>query len=427
MSHDAFKYHNSDHYPTLTGEIKPSKKGEKYAVKFDIASDPIDSLYQFSKAYHKAADIIVKRMLSSHQIDELDEYFFPVFFLYRHSIELMLKSIGFIIIPIKTDRISFLRDTFHNLSEIYKYISEKNRITRPLEEHQWLTDYFNNISSFDKASDSFRYPFHIDVNYIWGHPEYSINRVFQSQTHIDLICEVNKMGAAFEILEMWFLDFKEPTNEHVAQEYIACNTSFLDEGGSYYEQSVVGYESRSEFYAYCSGYQECANYLKQYLIEEFDQENFSGLSHMFYPMCYLYRNDVELLLKTILFKCSSLRIDEVCKVVHSNKHKIVKLFEYIEQEVLPIYELDAQDDFIKNAKRYCNILHNFDLDSSKFRYPINKLCEPYMRLIRYYDFVELGTFLESLCNAIDGIHNEAEYRKDILAEIAAEYANYMND
>ena len=83
---------------------------------------------------------------------------------------------------------------------------------------------------------------------------------------------------------------------------------------------------------------------------------------------------------------------------------------------MPIYSILKSDAFIITAKRYCDQLHNFDSDSSKFRYPVDKNCSPYQNKIKYYDFVELGVFLESLCNAIDGIHGEIERK--------AEYSGY---
>ena len=91
---DEFKYGSFACNPTSTGDIIPSKKGSKYSVSFDTANDISVSFYRFSKAYFFAANIIVHRMLEKQYIDELDSYFFPVFFLYRHSIELLLKSIA---------------------------------------------------------------------------------------------------------------------------------------------------------------------------------------------------------------------------------------------------------------------------------------------------------------------------------------------
>ena len=426
MSNDAFKYRNLNRDPTSTGTINTSRKDKQYAVKFDTASDFPTSFYRFSNAYYEAAEIIINRMLDKMYIDELDNYFFPVFFLYRHSIELLLKSIGCIFITEKADRISFMNDTFHNLGVMYRYLLDRTPITRPAEESLWLQDYFINISSFDRESDSFRYPFHIKKQLdIFGEWEYSFHRVFQKQTHIDLIGEVNKMEAAHEVLTNWYLDFTDKNTSHISTEYKACSTSFLDEGGYYYEQSVVGYEYRhNDFHAYVSGYKECANYLQEHMLREYDAGN-DTIDYMLYPMCYLYRNDVELLLKAIVFDFSGQPLQEICKFIQTAKHSVPKLFSAVEEDVLRMYDIPKEDTYIQNAKRYCELLHKFDHDSSKFRYPVDKRCSPHQASVRYYSFLELGIFLESLCNAIDGVHSEIESRKDVLDTLAAEYSGYM--
>ena len=178
-----------------------------------------------------------------------------------------MKSIGFLFITDKTMRQLFLKDTFHNLKSIYEYILRHTSFPRNPAEHTWLVEYFENVSKTDKASDSFRYPFHILPNYDEvGMLTFEIKRIFQKQTHLDLISEANKFEAAYEILNAWYLDMKDPSLTHEASEYIECDNSFLDEGGYYYTQSVVGYEYRhDDFYAYCSGYRECASYLLNWL------------------------------------------------------------------------------------------------------------------------------------------------------------------
>ena len=133
---DDFKYKKLNHYPTISGEIKPSKKGSPFSVKLDIATDVSSSFYDFSKAFYFAADTIVNRMLEKCHIDELDRYFFPVFFLYRHSIELLLKSIACIQLTDRTDRTVFFANTFHDPESILKYIVENTTLSLPNEEMQ---------------------------------------------------------------------------------------------------------------------------------------------------------------------------------------------------------------------------------------------------------------------------------------------------
>lgn len=426
MSKDDFKYNNWKYTPNATDSIQHCSKKQKYAVKFDIAEDIPASLYHFSKSYYQSAHLIATRMIEKMQIDELDRYIFPLFFLYRHSLELLLKSIGFIFITDKTQRQIFLRDTFHNLKNIYEYILNHTTYSRSNGEHIWLIGYLNNISQTDKASDSFRYPFHIILKSdMQGMEAYEIKRVFQKQMHLDLISEANKFEAAYEILNTWYLDITEPATTHKASEYIECNNSFLDEGGCYFSQSVVGYEYRhDDFYAYCSGYMECATYLLDYLKEQYDEDSNIDYSHMWYPMCYLYRNAIELLLKSIIFEYSNQNWQTKCAVAYENKHKICKLLNNIDKYAIQFYEIHDQNNYIKNMVRYCEVLHQFDSDSSKFRYPIDKYCSPYLHTEKYYNFIEMGNFLRALASAIDGVHSEIDYRKDVIDTLQVEYSGY---
>lgn len=58
----------------------------------------------------------------------------------------------------------------------------------------------------DRESDSFRYPFHIvrEPNEWFAGRKFMIKRVFEKQTHIDLLKFANKFEAAYDILEKWY-------------------------------------------------------------------------------------------------------------------------------------------------------------------------------------------------------------------------------
>ena len=63
---------------------------------------------------------------------------------------------------------------------------------------QWMQRYFADLSQKDRESDSFRYPFHI----VWEPDDWGldgklvIKKVFDEQTHIDLVKFANKFEAA---------------------------------------------------------------------------------------------------------------------------------------------------------------------------------------------------------------------------------------
>ena len=152
-------------------------------------------------------------------------------FLYRHCLEVGLKAIGFQYICRKEDREKFVRNTRHNLSEIFSVILNKCELTRSDEEVTWLKKYFEDLSLVDKESDSFRYPFHI----VWKKEEWGlgghfvVKRVFTEQVHIDLIKFANKFEAAYEIIKKWYL--KDTDN---SIEWKELKPIFIETGGYYY-------------------------------------------------------------------------------------------------------------------------------------------------------------------------------------------------
>ena len=76
--------------------------------------------------------------------------------------------------------------------------------------------------------------------------KFVIKPIFNNQIHIDLVKFANKFEAAYEIIKKWYL--KETDD---AVEWKELEPLFMETGGYYYAQSVVGYKySRAEFYPY---------------------------------------------------------------------------------------------------------------------------------------------------------------------------------
>src|SRR5699024_5332104 len=51
--------------------------------------------YYYALKFKKSGNVLTQYLLKKFDITELDTYFFSIAFLYRHSIELILKAIGF--------------------------------------------------------------------------------------------------------------------------------------------------------------------------------------------------------------------------------------------------------------------------------------------------------------------------------------------
>src|SRR5699024_6095736 len=101
--------------------------------------------YVYGQKFKKSAYFLTEHLLERSDISRLDIYFFAVGYLYRHSLELVLKAIGFKYIVSLENRKAFLKDTFHNLSEILSYIAPyiQKLLDKDLDGYEWLKLYFN--------------------------------------------------------------------------------------------------------------------------------------------------------------------------------------------------------------------------------------------------------------------------------------------
>lgn len=398
--------------------FKKNKRDELIVLK--SSSDIKEEFAKYALMFKNSARTITEYIFEKEDISKLDAYFFSLAYLYRHSLELILKTIAFKYILDIENRKDFIKETFHNLSLLLKavYPHIKDNVRRNSEAFQWLEAFFEDMNDIDKESDSFRYPFGIILKRepFSNKKHYGIKLFFEKQTHINLLVFANKMEIAFEILESYFLE--EDIKTDLFKEY---NPVFLEEGGDYYYQSVIGYSyNKEKFYSYVKAYRESADYLYDCMSKD---SKLNGL--LFIPMCYLYRNAIELSMKEILFEECSYSFQEALEKMYKNKHSILRLWNSIKADIIKHAQAPKEDSTLVNVEKYINQLHNFDGQSDKFRYPTDKYMNLHFKKSKTLDldnvvnfFAELATFLNSVCLMMSA-NNEA------LAEMEAEYRNEM--
>ena len=377
-------------------KIDAFDKHSKYIVKVLAPTDLSEKLFEYAENFFEAAHKITEFILYAEHPDigKLDTYFFSIAFLYRHCMELGLKAIGFQYIQDKNGRKKFVNETRHNLSEILSIIEDKSFLIRSEEEMEWLRKYFTDLSQMDRESDSFRYPFHI----VWELDEWEweskfvIKKIFNEQTHIDLVKFANKFEAAYEIIKKWYKNDADS-----AVEWKELEPVFIETGGYYYAQSVVGYEyGRADFYPFSKAYLETANYLKWYMKKETDLGNSDCKDRLFLPMCYLYRNCVELSLKMIWFEEIGEDFQTKCKLMLDKKHSIEGMWKKIKPYVLEYSKGIEEPEYIEVIEDYCKQVHKIDSDANKFRYPMANTMQVYFPQNKRFDFIHTGDFFEAL-------------------------------
>ena len=179
-----------------------------------------------------------------------------------------------------------------------------------------------------------------------------------------------------------------------AVEWKELEPVFIETGGYYYGQSVVGYKyRRAEFYPYTKAYLETANYLKWYMKKETDLGNSECKERLFLPMCYLYRNCVELSLKTIWFEEIGEDFQTKCKLMLDRKHSIEGMWKNIKPYVLKYSKDTDEPEYIEVIEDYCRQIHKIDSDANKFRYPMANTMQVYFPQNKRFDFINMGDFL----------------------------------
>lgn len=369
-----------------------------------------DLAYDFNKYatnFFDAAECVIhylgEEAAEKQDIAKLDLWYFAMIYLYRQSLELLLKAIIFQAVTINSDRKDIVGVIRHDLKQGLEKLIEFKTITPDENANtKWLLDYLSDISRIDRESDMFRYPFGNNLNVL-----------FERQTHISLLATHENMNRAYSLLRDLY-DFGT-FSEHDYEEYAP---QLIIEGGHYYQQSVVGYKfAERSFYPYYSSYKEVGNFLKDVIITQ-------NRNEFFMPMCYMYRNAVELGLKRLIIEDSHIERTRTLKIIQKKKHSILGLWNSIADEIKEYSNAPDDDTTLDDTKEYIVTLHNFDQSSDLFRYPCNKNMETYFVTNRDFDIENVSSCFQELCNFLDGVNSMLTEIKNFEAEMASYYSEY---
>jgi len=371
-----------------------------------------DLAFDFNKYatnFFNAAECVIhylgEEAAENQDIAKLDLWYFAMIYLYRQSLELLLKANIFRLVTSDTDKKVIVGEIRHDLKQGLEKLLELMQITTDGNENaEWILNYFSDISRIDRDSDMFRYPF--------GN---NLRVVFDKQTHISLLVTHENMNKAYNILrDIYNLGaFGE-------QKYESYKPQLIIEGGHYYQQSVVGYKyNERSFYPYYSSYEEVGNFLKGVILEHNKDE-------LFMPMCYMYRNAIELGLKRLIIEDSHIESSKALKIMQRKKHSILGLWNSIANEVEKYSNAPDDDTTLDDTLKYIQTFHNFDQSSDLFRYPCNKKMEVYFLEVKNFDIENVSSCFQELCNFLDGVDSMLSEVKDYESEMAAYYSDYSD-
>lgn len=393
-------------WPRKDGEIFIKPTNENNLARMFSSGDIKDDFLKYSRGYKLSADLLIRYVIKTEKISKLDTYFFPIVYLYRQSIELIMKAIFFDKNEDSEKRETFLHDTRHELLLIWDEISSdlEQRYNKNERLLEWVYINIENIADFDKHSDVFRYPNTKDLELF-----------FKEEKRYNLRNIAENMNCLFEFFENFINDnFFNDLNEVISREPLV-----FVEGGSYYEFSHIGwnYDAEYHYHTYIKGYKECANILVDRALES---ENKDFNNKIIYPICFLYRNLLELLLKNILINYSSLEIAEIKKALNRKKHSLIGLWNLIKDDINDVPH-DEEDKTLKYVEKYIEEFHQKDVRSDKFRYPIDFNIQKYFDSSEEIDVKNLSLCLKELICFFDGVTQALMHRKELRQEIMRDY------
>lgn len=369
----------------------------------DLAFD----FYQYANNFFDAAESIMLYLLTEaagrKDIGKLDVWYFALLYLYRQSLELILKSVIFQLVTNKVSQKDIISNVRHDIRQAFDKIVDLKHISIESSENGiWLLNFLSDISRIDNSSDMFRYPFGNDLHVL-----------FSDQTHISLLATHFNMNKAFQIIDALY------NTGAITEEIIEGNEpKLIIEGGSYYQQSVVGYKYHERaFYPYFSAYSETAAFLKEKIISE-------KKTDFFMPMCYLYRNAIELGLKRIIIEDSHFDQEKALKILRKKKHSIVGLWNSVSEEFKNNPHVSEDRLTLEDAQKYVQTFHDIDCQSTLFRYPCDNDINIYFSTPTTFDVENVASCFEEFCNFLDGVDGLLGQIKEYEAEMAADFGPY---
>lgn len=103
-----------------------------------------------------------------------------------------------------------------------------------------------------------------------------------------------------------------------------------------------------------------------------DESRIDKLDTLIYPLCFNYRQVVELYIKYLYFKYASVENEDKENFIKNVSHKLNKAWIQVQPYVLSLLSKINSDIDITLFDEFINEIDNFDADSFRMRYPIKK-------------------------------------------------------
>lgn len=379
---------------------------------FDINKNPVcinwkgknkieEDLYNLSEAYFYSAYEVFEEILDKiHDNVKLDMWFIPGVYMFRQSLELIIKAL----IAKKVRKKNVLQDIFltckHDLAGLfYKYEEYEENWYINDEEKNWIEGYLDSLEIVDSNSDLFRYPFKDEFL-----GQYMNN-------FLDIVDMGNAFLNAYTILKKCFCGKEDAS---IIEIDVSMSTDFLIFANDGFGNCYLWESSSGDgFHKQVVGYDAVAYFLfEKYLSDK--REN------RIFPIIFLLRNAIELSLKRLLASKVEKQISEMKIKRIRNSHILYKELWLNEKDMIVYYAKEHGENIsvLDVLEQHIKELDKIDKHGDRFRYPFTYSLE--------YKFSNVEIDMENVFIWLQGIFNILNGCDSILDEIADyEYEKYL--
>ncbi len=193
---------------------------------------------------------------------------------------------------------------------------------------------------------------------------------------------------------------------------------------SWAENAVVGGRFITE-YTYAIGYWEAGNHL----IEKAKELSSSG-DRLFYPICFTYRQSIELVLKKLIilaqkfYKKSEDIGYEIKKLTRfrsskelTDTHSLEKLLTWL----IKVLRCVSDEVFDKDIRSLILEFHNFDPNGQRSRYSVDKDGNPSFPTQQSYNLTKMKMEIARIIDYLAGIDAWIDYHDGMANDIMETY------
>ncbi len=153
------------------------------------------------------------------------------------------------------------------------------------------------------------------------------------------------------------------------------------------------------YFGYIIGYKNSADTLIDYSLSMLGQGRIDIGDTYVFPICFMYRQLMELSLKVlyILFSADDDSTKE--KTIRKSSHNLIKMWTFV-KPIIEMYSLEQEKNDIEIVEAYINEMHSYQETSFEFRYPTHKDGSSIHNDWEYLDLVNLKDKMERFYNYI---------------------------